>query len=255
MVLFSEVFRIYKKSLKPADSLFNIYLARPLAAFVVTVLARTRISPNQVTLLSILPMVAGVIAFVTLPGPMGLWLGVIGVELAYILDCADGQLARVTRTSSPVGGELDFLIDELKAYLLIGGLTVRWALEVPSGEHTPYWVGVSTLVLLGSALSLTKFIRTDEYAQATNAERQGHGQAVAEARERSTPLWPVLMAARLISQYPVSLPIFAAFNRMDLFVWAYGVVHMLYAGKTAAIVTIRLGRFRPSNGQPDEGVK
>ena len=42
LVLFSEVFRIYKKSLKPADSLFNIYLARPLAAFVVTVLARTR---------------------------------------------------------------------------------------------------------------------------------------------------------------------------------------------------------------------
>ena len=74
-----------------------------------TVLARTRISPNQVTLLSILPMVAGVIAFVTLPGPMGLWLGVIGVELAYILDCADGQLARVTQTSSPVGGEPRFL--------------------------------------------------------------------------------------------------------------------------------------------------
>ena len=87
-------------------------------------------------------------------------------------------------------------------------------------------------------LSLTKFIRTDEYAQATNAEGKDMDKRSLK-QGRSTPLWPVLMAARLISQYPVSLPIFAAFNRMDLFVWAYGVVHMLYAGKTAAIVSIR----------------
>lgn len=251
--LLSEIPKIYRNSLKPADSMFNIYLARPLAAVLVAALAKTRVTPNQVTIISIVPMLLAVAALIAMPGHLGLWLGVLGVELAYILDCADGQLARVTGRSSPVGGELDFLIDEIKAFLLIAALTVRWALESESGSAYPYWVGISTLALLGMALSLTKFIRTDVYADATGQERKRHGQSVAEAHTRKTPLWPILMFARFISQYPVCLPIFALFNRMDLFVWAYGVVHMLYAGQTTLGICFRLGRFDTVERHPDGG--
>ena len=251
--LLSEITKIYRNSLKPADSMFNIYLARPLAAILVAALAKTKITPNQVTLVSVLPMLIAVAAFVAIPGTSGLWAGVLAVEFAYIMDCADGQLARVTGRSSPIGGELDFLIDEIKAFLLIAALTIRWALEDGTGSAHPYWVGISTLALLGIALSLTKFVRTDVYAEATGLERNRHGQSVAEAHTRKTPLWPVLMVARFISQYPVCLPIFALLNRMDLFVWAYGVVHMLYAAQTTLGICVCLGRFDRVERHPDGG--
>ena len=249
--MFARITHIYRQSLKPADSLFNIYLARPLAAVLVAMLARTRVTPNQVTLFSITPMLLGLAAWIWIPGSMGLWLGVIGVELAYILDCADGQLARVTGRSSPVGGELDFLLDEIKAFALVAALTVRWGLESP-GTPEPYWVGLGTLAILGIALSLTKFVRTEEYAEATGKPRQTHGQSAAAAHQRKSILWPIQMVARLISQYPVCIPIFAAFNRMDLFLWAYGVVHILYAGQTALVISLRLGRFAPEKPDLDE---
>jgi phosphatidylglycerophosphate synthase len=35
------------------------------------------------------------------------------LELSYILDCTDGQLARLKHQTSPVGAHLDFLMDEL----------------------------------------------------------------------------------------------------------------------------------------------
>ena len=47
------------------------------------------------------------------------------LELSYVLDCVDGQLARLRGTSSPVGAHFDFLMDELKAFLLVGATAAR----------------------------------------------------------------------------------------------------------------------------------
>jgi len=57
------------------------------------------------------------------------------------------------------------------------------------------------------------------------------------------------MLARSISQYPFSLPIFAAVDRLDIFLYAYAAVHLLYLGRTTLVVLLRLGRFAP----PDAG--
>ena len=252
--MFAEIHRIYRQSLKPADSYFNLYLARPLAAPFVAAFARTRVTPNQITFLSIVVAAAAMVPLVLLPGPLGLWLGIAGIELAYVLDCVDGQLARVTGRTSAVGGELDFLMDELKAYLLVAAIAARWHLHgVGGGPGDPaaLWIGLATLVTIGAALSLTRFVRTPEYAEATGTARQRHGQSAAAARQRKSPLWPVEMLARLISQYPASLPIFAVVDRLDVFLYAYGAVHLLYVGRTALVLLLRLGRFAPpGSGRP-----
>lgn len=118
--MFSNARRIYRESLKPADSLFNLYIARPPAAVIVAALAKTRVTPNQVTIISMLIQIAAAAVLIGVPGWVGLLIGVAGIELSYVFDCVDGQLARVTGRSSAVGGLFDFLMDELKAYVLIG---------------------------------------------------------------------------------------------------------------------------------------
>lgn len=239
--MFSNARRIYRESLKPADSLFNLYIARPPAAVIVAALAKTRVTPNQVTIISMLIQIAAAAVLIGVPGWVGLLIGVAGIELSYVFDCVDGQLARVTGRSSAVGGLFDFLMDELKAYVLIGALAARWHLH-DGGGLTPLFVGLGTLIVVASALALTKFTRTAEYAEATGTERVANGTA---AGSRKGPLWPVMMVARLISQYPVTLPIFAVFGRMDIFLYAYGGVHLLYLGQTTLSVLLKLGRFAP----------
>src|SRR5918912_111359 len=102
---------IYRRTRKPNDIVWNRFVARPLAA----VLA---------ALLAILPSWGALIG------------GAAIIELSYVLDCADGQLARLKGTSSPVGAHLDFLMDELKAFALIAAIAVR--LWMPARD--PRWL-------------------------------------------------------------------------------------------------------------------
>ena len=248
-----NIIELYKQSLKPADSWFNLYLARPLAAPIVWLLARTPITPNQVTFLSTLVMILGMGAMLMCEGSLGLWLGLLGLELSYVLDCVDGQLARVTGRTSEVGASLDFMMDELKAYLLIASVATRlylfgpplrglevWGVEGAPAE-APLLVGLASLVIFASAISLTRFTRSAEYAKATGTVQIKHGQAAGEGK-RGGPLWPIKTAARLISQYPTTFPLFVLAGALDFFLYAYTAVHVLYVAQAGLGVLLNLAR-------------
>jgi phosphatidylglycerophosphate synthase len=237
--VFETARQIYRQSQKPQDSWFNRRIARPPAAVVVAKLADTPITPNQVTFMSLALMGVAALVLVGVPSWAGLWLGVLLVEASYVLDCADGQLARYTGRTSPVGGLLDFLMDELKAFLLVAALAIRWHLWEGGGLLALY-VGILSLVVVGSAIALTKFVRTPEYAEASGTPLRKHGES-AGSRDGGA-LWPIIAAFRLISQYPASLPIFALFGRMDIFLFVYGGLHALYLGATALSIVRALGR-------------
>ncbi|WP_249024637.1 CDP-alcohol phosphatidyltransferase family protein, partial [Couchioplanes caeruleus] len=53
--------------------------------------------------------------------PVGL-LALVGWQFAYALDCADGQLARVTGQTSPAGGRVDVLCDVAAQVALVAAL-------------------------------------------------------------------------------------------------------------------------------------
>src|SRR5258706_290522 len=124
--MWSEIAAIYRASKKKRDiNRFTEYVARPPAAIVVYALKGTRITPNQVTFLSAL-VAAGACAMIALlPGWAWLVAAALVFEFSFVLDCADGQLARLRKQASPVGHLLDFLMDELKAMLLYGCVAVR----------------------------------------------------------------------------------------------------------------------------------
>jgi phosphatidylglycerophosphate synthase len=85
------------------------------------VLAHRRgLSPSQVSLANLLVGLITSVAVALLAGPVAdgrvlPWpagaIALAGWNLAYALDCADGQLARVTGQTSPAGARLDILCD------------------------------------------------------------------------------------------------------------------------------------------------
>src|SRR6516162_6295362 len=123
--MLAEVIDAYRRTRKPKDILWNRFVARPLAAVLLVPLQATSITPNQVTLLTLVVFAAGAAMLALAPGWRALVIAAGVIELSYVLDCVDGQLARLKGTSSPVGAHLDFLMDELKAFLLVGAVAVR----------------------------------------------------------------------------------------------------------------------------------
>jgi GNAT superfamily N-acetyltransferase len=243
--LFAAVADVYRRTRKPKDIFWNRFVARPVAALVLVPLQRAPVTPNQVTFASLLLFAVAMAVFLAMPGWRGLGLGVALLELSYVLDCVDGQLARLRGTSTPVGAHLDFLMDELKAFLLVACSAARlWR-----ADGDPRWLllGLGGLCVVASAISLTTFIRRPEYLAATGAARPvsagDYGDGLAQPT--STRLSPIRLAeelGRFLIHYPSYLVYVALANRLDLFLCVYLAVNAAYAARSFLGVMLKLGR-------------
>jgi phosphatidylglycerophosphate synthase len=243
--MFAAVVDAYRRTRKPKDILWNRFVARPLAAVVIVPLARTRVTPNQVTLATLAVFLAGAALMALGRGWGALCAGAAILEVSYVLDCADGQLARLKGTSSPVGAHLDFLMDELKAFTLVAAVAIR--LWLPA--HDWHWLleGLLGLVVVAGAISLTTFMRRPEYAAATDAAvRQGAGDYgegfAAAAPARRSPLALLESLGRFVVHYPSYILFVALANRIDLFLHAYLALNAAYAARALLSIARALGR-------------
>jgi phosphatidylglycerophosphate synthase len=95
-------------SLKTWWALVCIYpLARRLTVFIVN---RTRITPNQVTFCA-MGLRAITALFFWQGSRLGLIAGAVAYYLAYVCDCTDGTVARLTGKTSELGRYLDHVAD------------------------------------------------------------------------------------------------------------------------------------------------
>ena len=104
-----------KRGFKPreVEEFIDYYYHRPLAGLMVQLLLPLPFTPNQITIAS---GVVGVLAGVAIgcAGAGAEYWAVIGgclLLLSILLDCADGQLARLRGIVSPAGRILDGLVD------------------------------------------------------------------------------------------------------------------------------------------------
>ncbi|NVB85346.1 MAG: CDP-alcohol phosphatidyltransferase family protein [Kofleriaceae bacterium] len=240
----SEIAAIYRASKKKKDiNWFTEWIARPPAAVVVYLLRNTRITPNQITFLSAIIAAGACAMFILLPSWAGLIAAAAVFEVSFILDCADGQLARHRKIASPIGHLLDFLMDELKAMLLFASVAAR--LWHQTGDERLLLVGLGGLFCLASGIALTSFMRRPEYG----AKQMTEDGQPAEVGKRRGPIGMALnvfeWAARFVVHYPQYLFICALANRIDIYFWAYAGVNVLYLGMSFAKILLKLGRFAP----------
>ena len=101
--------KLYKESLKRVESeeVLDLLIFRLLGFFIALLLRKTSVTPNNVTILSmILGLFSGYFLYIR-----DYITGAILIFLANLLDCVDGQLARLKKQFSPVGRILDGFAD------------------------------------------------------------------------------------------------------------------------------------------------
>jgi phosphatidylglycerophosphate synthase len=144
----------YWQSLKSRDveEPVDVYVHRPLAYLLARALLPTPISPNLVTIGS---MVIGVTAAVLLVSdvPHHFQWAALCAFVSTVFDCADGQLARMRKTSSVIGRMLDGTADVIVtgAILLGGGYYIY-----EKYGRTPWLgaLGVAFTIVAGVATSI-----------------------------------------------------------------------------------------------------
>jgi phosphatidylglycerophosphate synthase len=248
--MFGEATRVYTSTRKKHDLLFNLYVMRPIAAVVVAVLARTPVTPNQLTLLNLGIFAAGAAMLVAMPSFWGGIAGILVLELSYCFDCADGMLARYRQVASKAGHLFDFFTDELKAELLVASLAMRlyrtgglgadgafW----PPGSHGFLLAGIAGAVIVASAISLTNFVRRPEISgRETTVEAHYETAEVHAPRSAAAKVAGLLMTfLRFLNHYPSHIWLFAALAGLDVFFWMYLALNL---ARGWAGIVLRFGR-------------
>ncbi|MFG1926281.1 CDP-alcohol phosphatidyltransferase family protein [Cryptosporangium sp. NPDC048952] len=126
--------------------LFTETVNQRIGSYLAVAAHRLRLAPSALTLINLVLGLAASIAVVVLApaaarddvpawalglGALLLW------QLAYSLDCSDGQLARVTGMAGPAGARVDILCDVAVQISLVAAISATALAHAP---ETPIWL-------------------------------------------------------------------------------------------------------------------
>ncbi|GAA0396469.1 hypothetical protein GCM10009541_44390 [Micromonospora gifhornensis] len=126
--------------------LFSESVSQWIGAVFALVAQRLGLRPTALTITNLVLGLATSATVVALAGPVAAgdvpaWLvgllALVGWQVAYALDCADGQLARVTGQGSAAGARVDVLCDVAAQIALVAALSATAVAQRPS---TPVWL-------------------------------------------------------------------------------------------------------------------
>jgi phosphatidylglycerophosphate synthase len=131
---------------QPREEWWSRVFATPIAHLILTVVADWRcLTPNRLTILSFgLTLLSGV--FILLDTASDLVIGGIVLQVAYVIDCMDGQLARYRGVSSDLGSLLDKWSDFVKFPFVVAALSIQAAQHTPT--LTPIVLGLAAIFLI-----------------------------------------------------------------------------------------------------------
>ncbi|MEV3977757.1 CDP-alcohol phosphatidyltransferase family protein [Nonomuraea sp. NPDC049758] len=139
-------------SVKEDDGFFATFFVSTWSRHLIRPAVRLKLTPNAVTGVSI-GLAALAAVWFSAGTQAGRAAGGALFVMSFALDCLDGQLARYTRTFSPLGAWADGMADRLKEYLVYVGLA--------------FGHGGTTIWYLAAAAMITQVVRhTIDYSYA-----------------------------------------------------------------------------------------
>jgi len=206
---------------------YSRWVNRPAARYLAAAAYQLGLTPNQVTVISGLFTLGAVAAIAVLPAgvPTGLAVSA-ALVLGYMLDSADGQLARLRGGGSAVGEWLDHMIDCVKTsslHLAVLIAMYRW-FRLPSAG----WLLVPLGWSLTAGVVFFGFILVD---QLRRGRRQPTAAAPPPADAGGTTLRSL---AVLPTDYGLLCLVFALLGWHDVFRAVYAGLLALYVAFAAA---------------------
>ncbi len=201
------------------DSLITRILSRPVSGLLTRGLIDTKVTPNQITLISFAFGLASAACFFVGGYEMGI-AGAVLLLLSIWVDGVDGEIARIKFMESPLGGKLDILCDNVVHIAVF--FAIGFGLYQTHGDGLYLWLGlVAALGSLACFLLLQNKIISNKSTLTAKMDGQ-------------TDNWVDKISNRDFTHFLVLL---ALVDHLDWFLWmtALGV-----SGLTAFLLIVHL---------------
>jgi phosphatidylglycerophosphate synthase len=211
--------RLLQSPKGPYDGVIDTYLNRKLAKRLTQVFVKARWSPNAITVLSLFVgfVAAGFFAQGTYPAGV---VGALLFQLSAIIDCCDGDVARLTFRESRFGQQLDLIGDNVVHMAIFGAL--GWAGYVNGGGALLLALGL--LAMIGNGLSLWFVTRMKG-----RDTQQAFADSVQVARSE-------FMLKNMVSRdFSIVVLLFALLNLLSVFLWLAAIGSNVFWMMTAWI--------------------
>jgi len=166
---------------KVRDNIVDKLVFRPLSRRISLPLARAGVSPDLVTIAA---LIFGALAArqISRPGVLPSILGALLLQLSFVMDCADGEVARAQGRVSPFGAWFDWMSDRFVILLAILGLGMGARFETP---HQTAVIWASTLALIACEVFPRSFRdKTSFIGSIARGHTRGPGSGVIAAFHR-----------------------------------------------------------------------
>ncbi len=234
---FRDALRRLDGAQKPGDGVpaYTRWINRRLARYVAAASYRVGLTPNAVSIISFGLSAAGVAVLLVAPRTVvtGLVVAVL-LALGYVLDSADGQLARLRGDASPAGEWLDHLLDAVRA----PGIHLAAAVALSLDGGMPWLVAVA---LVAALMVTAQFANT--MVGGMLRDRRG-GERVAVRRGQSWLLLPTDTGA--------TCWVFAFWGLPTVFAVAYTALVAVNLAHAAASIRHRYHELQAITSEPTQ---
>ncbi len=201
--------RVLFRSLRgPFEGFVDTYFNRKVSALLSRLFLVLRLSPNAVTWLSIVIGLGAAAAFALGSYAAGL-IGALLFQLSAIVDCCDGEVARLTFSESKSGEQLDLIGDNVVHMAIFAG--IAWGLFSSATGET---AGAGLPLVLGGAAIAANLISLLLVARAKRIRERGGWRTPEQAARVEFILKN--MASR---DFSVALLAFALAGLLPWFLW------------------------------------
>ncbi|NPA95037.1 MAG: CDP-alcohol phosphatidyltransferase family protein [Thermodesulfobacteria bacterium] len=218
--------RLFWGLVKDTEGFMSRHVERRISLFISRHLVDTPITPNQITIISVL---IGLIGAYFISLGQGFWQ-VVGALLFLahsIVDGCDGEIARIKFMESRIGGILDFWGDNVVHAAVFTAIGVEWSRR--TGQTFPLWLSAAAVVgtfLSASIVYFSTMRKKKEgplYTSVAGNGKQSKIVKVADFLSRRDFIYLVV--------------ILAFFRHLDWFLVAASVGSLVFAG---VLIGIRL---------------
>ena len=195
------------------DRFFN----RKISRWFTRIFLAVGLSPNAITILA---AVVGLVAAAGF-GVGSYSAGIIAAllfQLAAIIDCCDGEVARLTFTESPFGAWLDIAMDNVVHMAIFAGIAVGSYLRVAGSDGAWVPLALGSAAVLGNGLSFWLITRA---------------QKIKSTSGWKTPVqaaWSDFMLKNIASRdFSVIVLTFAVLGKLDWFLWMAAIGSVVFS--------------------------
>lgn len=198
------------------EGFIDRYFNRRVSRFFTTLFLALGLTPNAITIVATVIGLLAAVGFGFGTYAAGIAAALL-FQLAAVIDCCDGEVARLTFTESPFGAWLDLTLDNVVHMAIFAGIAVGSAVRLAGSDRAWIPLALGAAAVVGSGLSFALVSRV---------------QKITTAKGWRTPVhaaWSEFILKNIASRdFSVLVLVFALADKLEWFLWMAAVGSTLF---------------------------